>query len=122
MKHIVILLALFIGSTAVAQDPFLQKDSDDYELRADALTETYNAELALTSKQELLFKKKVEEFLPRYDQIRQQYEGRNKLNKLLSLGEEESAEMRNILSQVQFELYVRMKEKVQPLGNVKTDN
>ena len=122
MKKLIVFITLFIGFTAFSQDPFLQKDSDDYELRADALTETYNAELALTSKQELLFKKKVEEFLPRYDQIRQQYEGRNKLNKLLSLGEEESAEMRNILSQAQFELYVRMKEKVQPLGNVKTNN
>ncbi|WP_133240859.1 hypothetical protein [Marixanthomonas spongiae] len=120
MKKLILLLTLFIGFAAQAQDPFLQKDADDYEIRADALTETYNAELALTSKQELLFKKKIEEFLPRYDKIRQNLEGREKLNSLLSLGEEESAEMRDILTQPQFDLYVRLKEKIQPLGRVDT--
>lgn len=118
MKNLIIVLTVLISTTAFSQDPFLQKDTDDYELRADALTETYNAELALTSKQELLFKKKVEQFLPRYDKIRERYEGREKLNRLLSLGEEESAEMRDILTQPQFNLYVKLKEKIQPLGVV----
>ncbi len=118
MKKFLILITLFIGFTAFSQDPYLQKDTDNYEIRADALTETYNAELSLTSKQELLFKKKVEEFLPRYDAIRKKPEGRDKLNRILSLGQEESAEMRNILTQPQFNLYVKMKEKVQPIGKV----
>ncbi|HBY68856.1 MAG TPA: hypothetical protein DEG69_14590 [Flavobacteriaceae bacterium] len=118
MKKLIVFITLFIGFTAFSQDPFLQKDTDNYEMRADALTETYNAELALSSKQELLFKKKIEEFLPRYDAIRKNYEGRDKLNRILSLGEEESAEMRDILTQPQFDLYVKMKEKVQPIGKV----
>jgi len=118
MKKFITILTLLIGFTAFSQDPFLQKDSDNYEIRADALTETYNAELALTSKQELLFKKKIEEFLPRYDAIRESHEGREKLNRILSLGEEESAEMRNILTKPQFELYVKLKERIQPLGEV----
>ncbi len=118
MKKLIVLITLLIGVTAFSQDPFLQKDSDNYEMRADALTETYNAELALSSKQELLFKKKVEEFLPRYDAIRKNHEGRDKLNRIQSLGEEESAEMRNILTQPQFDLYVKMKAKIQPIGKV----
>tara|TARA_R110000851_G_scaffold59834_2_gene138355 strand:+ start:25399 stop:25836 length:438 start_codon:yes stop_codon:yes gene_type:complete len=118
MKKFITILTLLIGFTAFSQDPFLQKDSDNYEIRADALTETYNAELALTSKQELLFKKKIEEFLPRYDDIRESHEGREKLNRILSLGEEESAEMRNILTKPQFQLYVKLKERIQPLGEV----
>jgi len=118
MKKLLIFVTLLIGVTAFSQDPYLQKDYDNYEIRADALTETYNAELALRSKQELLFKKKIEEFLPRYDAIRKNHEGRDKLNRILSLSKEESAEMRNILTQPQFDLYVTLKEKIQPLGKV----
>ncbi|MAN58332.1 MAG: hypothetical protein CMC08_00675 [Flavobacteriaceae bacterium] len=118
MKLIATFIFALISVHAFSQDPFLQKDYDNYEGRADAITETYNSELALSSKQELLFKKKVAEFLPRYDKIREAYEGRDMLNKIHSLGEEESAEMRDILTQPQFRLYVRMKEKVQPLARV----
>ncbi len=118
MKPIVTLIFALVSFHLFAQDPFLQKDYDSYEGRADAITEVYNSELALSSKQELLFKNKVAEFLPRYDKIREAYEGREMLNRLQSLGEEESAEMHDILTQPQFRLYVRMKEKVQPLARV----
>ncbi|MCT8340277.1 hypothetical protein MG296_09450 [Flavobacteriaceae bacterium TK19130] len=122
MKRILTLFAILLTTTLFAQDPYLQKDYDTVEGRADAITETYNKELALSSKQELLFKQKVEEFLPRYDAIRENYSGTDKLDRLLSLGEEESGEMRDILTQPQFRMYVQMKEKIQPLGKVETKN
>ncbi len=118
MKKILTILMLFIATAAFSQDPWWQKDSDTFEAQADKLTEQYSAELALRSKQEILFQKKIEEFLIRYDQIEQNYTGKEKLDMLYGMRKNETAEMRDILTNPQFQLYVELKQKLQPLATV----
>lgn len=118
MKTITTFLLLFISLGMYAQDPMLQKNDEVLEDKADKITEMYVPELGLTSKQELLFQKKVEEFLISAEKINNQYSGKDKLDRLVVNQQQETAEMGDILTRPQLNRYKKLKTKFQPLATV----
>ncbi len=121
MKKLLLLLFLFTTLTAFSQDPFLQKSSPEAEEEAIKITNLYIPELSLTGKQQLLFQQKVEEFLIRRYKIETEFEGREKLDMLYKLQQEETREMNNIITRPQLEVYKQVKPNIQPLETVKKD-
>lgn len=118
MKYIFSVLIMFISLSAFAQDTNFQNGSEDAEMKATKITDQYNAELGLRAKQELLFRKKVEEFILRAEDIKRNYKGREMLNKLLINQKNETAELGNILTRPQLEKYKEVRPRIQPLSKV----
>ncbi len=121
MKRISILLFLFISLSAFSQDPYLQKPNDQAEEQAAEITENYDLQLSLTGKQKLLFQQKVAEFLIRRNKIEATLSGKEKLDALYSLQQEETAEMNDVITQPQMAVYRRVKPKIQPLETTRKE-
>ncbi len=119
MKKLLPLLFLFINTIVFSQDPILQNSNERAEQEAIEITNLYIPKLALTGKQQLLFENKVEEFLIRRYEIDSTYEGREKLDLLYKLQEQETTEMNNIITQPQMNVYRKVKPSIQPLETVK---
>ncbi len=121
MKKLFLLLFVFTTLSAFSQDPFLQKSSPQAKEEAIKITNLYIPELALTGKQQLLFQQKVEEFLIRRYKIEAAFEGKEKLNLLYQLQQEETDEMKDIITRPQMNVYKKVKPKIQPLETVKKE-
>lgn len=120
MKNLFSILALFISITAFSQDPFLQKSNPEAKKEAVKLTDRYNQELALSGDQILLFQQKVEEFLIRRQEIEAAgFAGKTKLDQLYKNQQEETADMQDILTHQQLQVYKQVKPNIQPLEIVK---
>ncbi|MFD2550893.1 hypothetical protein ACFSQP_03595 [Bizionia sediminis] len=122
MKTILFLITCVITMNVFSQDPMLQKNNLKLDEQAKALTRAYSKELALSGEQIGMFENKVEEFLIRAEKIKATYQGRQKLRMLYALQTRETAEMDNILTQPQWELYKKIKPELQPLVQVKTES
>ncbi|PHR11979.1 MAG: hypothetical protein COA40_09535 [Aequorivita sp.] len=118
MKKLVFILSLLISFSAFAQDPVFQKSNFKAEKEAREITDNYDLELSMTEKQELLFQKKVAEFLIRRYKIEAGLSGKEKLDVLYQLQQEETAEMRDILTQPQMDVYKKIKPSIQPVETV----
>lgn len=115
-----LLLALFITSfSAFSQDPFLQNSNPAAENEAIKITNLYIPKLSLTGEQQLLFQRKVEEFLIRRYKIEANFKGREKLDMLYKLQQEETGEMNDILTRPQLQVYKELKPTLQPLETIK---
>ncbi|WP_417198656.1 hypothetical protein [Bizionia sp.] len=121
MKTLTVLLTFFISINLWAQDPLLQKNNPALDKQAKELTQTYSKELALNGEQIGMFENKVEEFLIRKEKIVREFEGREKLNMLYTLQTREIAEMDNILTRPQLELYKKIRPTIQPLEQLEED-
>ncbi|TCK69312.1 hypothetical protein DFQ05_0833 [Winogradskyella wandonensis] len=123
MKKIIytLILSLFVAQ-GFAQDPLLQRNNETLDEIATKITRTYDDKLSLEGEQFMLFQKKVEEFLIREEKIHNNYSGKQKLDLINELRKAETMEMRNVLTQIQFDLYKRIKPEIQPLAVVKTEN
>lgn len=121
MKRICLLLFVLFSLTAHAQDTFVQKTTAGQDSVSNSLTAEYNKKLALTGKQELLFKKKLTEFLIEKDKVENSLNGKKKLDVLYKIGQQENGEMRDILTREQYDLYLRIKPSLQPLEKVKME-
>lgn len=121
MKTLTALLTFFISINLWAQDPLLQKNNPALDKQAKELTQTYSKELALNGEQIGMFENKVEEFLIRKEKIEREFEGREKLNMLYTLKTREIAEMDNILTRPQLELYKKIRPTIQPLEQLEED-
>ncbi|MCG2419070.1 hypothetical protein K8089_08545 [Aequorivita sp. F47161] len=121
MKNLLGILFLFMSFSAFSQDPFLQKSNPVAEKEAIQLTQKYVPELGLTGEQQSLFQQKVEEFLIRRYKIEAELSGKEKLNLLYKLQQEETAEMNDILTRPQLEVYKKIKPKFQPIETIKTE-
>ena len=118
MRNFIIISLLFIGVQCMAQDTFFQQSTPEMKKEAVKITNSYNLELALSGKQQLLFQQKVEEFLIRRNQIENVLTGKEKLNYLLDMQLEETDEMMDILTRPQLAVYKKVKPKIQPLETV----
>ncbi len=121
MKKLILILSIFIGFTAFSQDPVFQKSNPKAEERAIEITNSYDLQLSLTEKQELLFQQKVAEFLIRRYKIESEFSGKEKLDLLYKLQREETAEMNDILTRPQMEVYKQVKPTIQPLETVEKE-
>ena len=121
MKLLPLLLTLFLGINVFAQDPMLQKNNQALDEQAKELTQTYSKELALNGEQIGMFENKVEEFLIRSEKIKKEFQGRKMFEMLYTLQARETAEMDNILTRPQLELYKQIKPRIQPLEELDMD-
>ncbi|WP_178988479.1 hypothetical protein [Winogradskyella schleiferi] len=122
MKTTLFILTLLFTFNLSAQDPILQKNNEALQATATKIAKTYDDQISLDGKQFILFEKKIEEFLIKEEDIHENFEGEEKLNLLYKLRKAETMEMRNILTQPQFDLYRRIKPQLQPLAMVNTDD
>jgi len=83
-----------------------------------SLTQNYTQKLVLTGKQEVIFKEKLQTFFLEKEQLREEMKGKDKLKALYELGKQENGEMRDVLTQEQFDLYLRIKPSMQPLEEI----
>lgn len=121
MKTLIFIFAVAFTLQLSAQDPIMQKDSESLETIATTITKEYDDRLGLDGKQFTLFQKKVEEFLIREEKLHQSYVGKEKLDMIYKLRKAETMEMRNILTQPQFDLYRRIKSQIQPIAITDVD-
>ncbi len=119
MKKILLLLVLLVSVSALSQDTYLQTGGDDLQEKAKMITDKYVDALGLRAKQELLFRKKVEEFLVREEKIKANSEGEDMLNKMVALRQNEAVEMGDILTRLQLDKYKEVRPTIQPLARVK---
>ncbi|WP_426430356.1 hypothetical protein ACPX19_12570 [Winogradskyella sp. HB-48] len=120
MRTLITILFLLFSIVGFSQDPIMQNNDESLESIATSITDKYDDQLALDAKQFILFQKKVEEFLIREEKIHNNFKGEEKLNQLYKLRKAETLEMRNILTQPQFNLYKRLKTQIQPLAVIET--
>jgi hypothetical protein len=72
--------------------------------------------LSLTEKQELLFKNKQAEFIYANEAVLNSERSNKEINNiLLALYQEQANEMKEILTQPQFDIYVKYRSKFDPL-------
>jgi hypothetical protein len=121
MKKIIFILILSISFSAFSQDPFLQKSNPEAKAEAVRITNLYIPELSLTGEQQLLFQQKVEEFLIRRQKIEAEFKGKEKLDLLYQLQQEETDEMNDIITRPQIQVYKKIKPRIQPLETVKKE-
>ncbi len=121
MKALLSIALFFICVLGFAQDTFLQNSNPQLEKQAEKIADRYNNELSLTSKQQMLFQKKVEEFLIRRDKIEKSLTGKEKLKVLFEMQQEETAEMNDILTRPQMVVYKKVKPVIQPVDKVKKE-
>jgi len=119
MKKLLLIVLLFTSISVFSQDPYIQASRPEIEEEAIKITNLYIPELALTGKQQLLFQQKIAEFLIRRNKIEAEFEGKEKLDMLYKLQQEETHEMNNIITRPQLEVYKKVKPKIQPLETVK---
>tara|TARA_R100000935_G_scaffold8302_7_gene17381 strand:- start:8961 stop:9323 length:363 start_codon:yes stop_codon:yes gene_type:complete len=119
MKKILTLLLLVVSLSAFSQDTYLQTGSEDLQEKAKAITDKYVDVLGLRAEQELLFRKKVEEYLVREEKIKATNKGEDMLNKMVALRQNEAAEMGDILTRLQLQKYKEVRPEIQPLARVK---
>ncbi|MAZ28467.1 MAG: hypothetical protein CL868_15490 [Cytophagaceae bacterium] len=117
MKQIVMALVFItVGClSAKAQQGILLDLTQEQEVVTDSLAAIYATKLVLTGEQELMFKQKLGEYLVKKKELKKKVEGINKLNALQELSLQENGEMRDILTDEQFDLYTRIKPSIQPL-------
>ncbi|MCB0399517.1 MAG: hypothetical protein KDD26_07820 [Winogradskyella sp.] len=121
MRTLTTILFLSFSIVGFSQDPIMQSSDKSLESIATSITDKYDDKLALDAKQFMLFQKKVEEFLIREEKIHDNFKGKEKLDQLYKLRKAETLEMRNILTQPQFNLYKRLKTQIQPLAIIETE-
>lgn len=122
MKTILFITTLLFTFNLSAQDQILQNNNEALETIAMTITKTYDDQLGFNGKQFILFEKKVEEYLIREEKIHKQFVGKEKLDLIYKLRKAETMEMRNILTQPQFDLYKRIKAQIQPLAIIDIDD
>lgn len=120
MKKFIIISLLLFTVKGLAQDTFFQEANERAKNEAYNITNEYNRHLSLTGEEQVLFQKKVEEFLIRRYKIEKDFTGKEKLDLLLKMQIEETAEMNDILTRPQLELYKKIKPQIQPLETVTT--
>lgn len=122
MRKSIAYLFIFISTLFVrAQDVESKYDArDTFEEEAIELTDRYDNRLGLTADQRILFQKKVESFLIRAQEVRDEYNGKLELDELYKLQQEEMGEMNDILTQIQWRRYVEIRPQIQPLARVKS--
>ncbi len=119
MKRIVMYLFLSLyTAVSFAQTEAFEAKPEHIEKKADSLTKVYSAKLGMTPKQDLLFKKGLEDYLVLREEIEGKFTGKAKLEELTRVYVDESAAMSEILTEYQFELYERIKPAIQPLDQV----
>lgn len=118
MKPLFTVVLIVISTCGYAQFPKTSPTSNRVEAMANNLTDSYNKELVLTGVQIPLFKDVIEEYIVKAEEVIEKLRGREQLNALVELQARESLEMNDILTQIQYRRYQKVKPYIQPLKMV----
>ena len=121
LRILCISVFILVGVAAQAQIQYVKQKPARIEKIADSLTQIYSAKLGMTSKQNLLFKTNVSDYLVMREEVKEEYTGKKKLDKLYKVSLEESGAMSEVLTEYQFELYEKIKPSIQPIAVIKND-
>ena len=88
---------------------------------AQDITSVYDAKLGLTGKQLPIFQDKVQDYLELSQKVKDNYEGRAELNALKELAVKESMAMQDILTRIQYNLYKKIRQDIQPIKVINQD-
>jgi hypothetical protein len=101
---------------ASAQTYSSVKATPAQEVKANKIVLQFDDELSLTEKQELLFQTKQAEFIAVNESILNSQRTRKEINgMLLALYQEQANEMKEILTQPQYDVYKKVRNKIDPL-------
>lgn len=120
MKIIQLLFVSIVLSFSVnlasAQTYSSVKATPAQEAKANKIVLQFDDELSLTEKQELLFQTKQAEFIAVNESILNSQRTRKEINgMLLALYQEQANEMKEILTQPQYDVYKKVRNKIDPL-------
>lgn len=112
-RFILILIAVvFTSATGYSQSMVQGEPTTEIREYADAETEMWKDELALTSKQEDLMEKKIIEFaMKKQELLQSKMEEEAKTERLKMLQISEHRDMRDILTKPQFERYLAIQRE-----------
>lgn len=119
MKNFIIpcgFIAVILFSIPVDAQQYFQEATPAQEEKAEKIVEKFQEALALTEKQELLFNNKQAEFIVAQERLINSNRPTKELNKLLlALYLEQAQEMKDILTQPQFDVYAKVRSTYDPL-------
>lgn len=106
-----ILLTIFTGTAGFSQNVYQNEPSEEVKEIAGETVLMWNRELSLTAKQASLMEDKVIEYeMKREELFNSKMNEEGKKERLLILQELEERDMKNILTQPQFEKYMSLKD------------
>jgi uncharacterized protein with gpF-like domain len=120
MKNLIIpcgFIAIILFSVpAAAQQYIADEATPAQEEKAKEIVEQFDDVLSLTAKQELLFNSKQTEFIVAQERLINSNRPKEELNTLLlALYLEQAQEMKEVLTQPQFDLYAKVRSTYDPL-------
>jgi hypothetical protein len=122
MKTIHALVLMLFTTLSFAQYPDTIYSSKETRKMAQELTSAYDAQLGLTGRQLPIFQDKIKDYLELSQKAKAKYAGRAELDALTQLAVEESLEMKDILTRIQYNVYKRIRQDIQPIKVVKPNN
>lgn len=118
MKYFVAFILILTTTFTFAQFPQTGTTSDRVEAMANILTDSYNKELVLSGVQIPLFKEVVEKYIIMSEDVIEKMDGREELDALVELQARETLEMNDILTQIQYRMYKKVKYNLQPVKTI----
>lgn len=122
MKTICTLVIMFFTTLSFAQYPDTIYSNKETRKMAQELTSAYDAQLGLTGRQLPIFQDKIEDYLELSQKAKDKYDGRAELDALTQLAVEESLEMKDILTRIQYNVYKRIRQDIQPVKVVEPND
>lgn len=122
MKKICTLLIMFFTISTFAQYPDMVYSNRETRKMAQELTSVYGAELGLTGRQLPIFQNKIEDYLELSQRAKATYNGRAELDALTQLAVAEALEMKDILTRIQYNVYKKIRQDIQPIKVIEPNN
>lgn len=111
-----LFIAIFFMTTTTFAQYTVNKATEKQEKKAEQIVQKFDDVLSLTEKQILLFKNKQAEFIYANESVLNSDRAKKEINGILSaLYQEQANEMKEILTQPQFDLYVEYRSVYDPL-------
>lgn len=115
MKHTLNILIFLFTTTLFAQYPDTIYGTAETRKMAQEITSVYDAKLGLTGTQWPIFENKIRDYLELSQKIKNTKEGAAELDALTELAVKESLDMQDILTRIQYNLYKKIRQDIQPI-------
>ena len=122
MKTICTLVIIFFTRLSFAQYPDTIYSNKETRKMAQEITSAYDAQLGLTGRQLPIFQDKIKDYLELSQKIKADYDGKAELDALTQLAVEESLDMKDILTRIQYNVYKKIRQDIQPIKVVKLND
>ncbi len=122
MKKIFTVFLIFFTTLAFAQYPDNTNETKKIRQDAEKITKAYDAQLGLDGTQYPIFLDKVQDYLVLSKKAKKDLDGIEELDTLTKLMVKESLEMKDLLTRIQYQVYKKVRQDIQPLKALKTDD